>query len=56
MGERVGDADVSDGRVSRRRAPPEIISRGDNRQKLSAALVKPAPIRVLSQQLEPFTK
>ena len=36
MGDRVGD--VSDGRVSRRRAPPEIISRGDNRSEtLSAA-------------------
>lgn len=55
MAERVGD--VLDGRVSRRRAPPEIISRGDNRSEtLSAVLVKPAPIRVLSQQLEPFTK
>lgn len=41
-----------------RRAPPEIISRGDNRSETlsAAALVKPAPIRVLSQQLEPLTK
>lgn len=55
MTERVGN--VSDGRVSRRRTPPEIISRGDNRSEtLSAALVKPAPIRVLSQQLDPSTK